>query len=129
MNKFTDICLLTNTPTGYIIFKESGDKMDNLKECCECSFKKKERSEAEYKSLINRLNRIEGQVRGLKRMLEDNSYCTDILTQTAAVSSALDAFSRELLGNHIKSCVAENIRNGNDEIIDELLDTLRKMMK
>lgn len=129
MNKFTDICLLTNTPAGYIISKESGDKMDNSRECCECSLKKKERSEAEYKSLINRLNRIEGQVRGLKRMLEDNSYCTDILTQTAAVSSALDAFSRELLGNHIKSCVAENIRSGNDEIIDELLDTLRKMMK
>lgn len=120
---------LTNTPTGYIISEESGDKMDDINKCCECSLKKKERSEAEYKSLINRLNRIEGQIRGLKRMLEDDSYCTDILTQTAAVSSALDAFSRELLGNHIKSCVAENIRNGNDEIIDELLDTLRKMMK
>lgn len=103
--------------------------MDETTKCCECSSKKKERSEAEYKSLINRLNRIEGQVRGLKRMLDENSYCTDILTQTTAVSSALDAFSRELLGNHIKSCVAENIRNGNDEIIDELLDTLRKMMK
>ena len=99
------------------------------KVCCECCKKTKERSESEYKSLMNRLNRIEGQVRGLKRMLDENAYCTDILTQAAAVSSAVNAFSKELLGNHIKSCVADNIRKGNDEIIDELLDTLRKMMK
>ena len=98
-------------------------------ECCECRIKTKERSENEYKSLMNRLNRIEGQVRGLKRMLDENAYCTDILTQAAAVSSAVNAFSKELLGNHIKSCVADNIRRGNDDIIDELLDTLRKMMK
>lgn len=98
-------------------------------ERCDCCKKTKERSEAEYKSLMNRLNRIEGQVRGLKRMLEGNAYCTDILTQATAVSSAVNAFSKELLGNHIKSCVADNIRMGNDEIIDELLDTLRKMMK
>ena len=97
--------------------------------CCECCKKTKERSEAEYKSLINRLKRIEGQVRGLKRMLDENAYCTDILTQAAAVSSAVNAFSKELLGNHIRSCVADNIRMGNDEIIDELLDTLRKVMK
>ena len=99
------------------------------KKCCECRKKTKERSDGEYKSLMNRLNRIEGQVRGLKRMLDENAYCTDILTQAAAVSSAVNAFSKELLGNHIKSCVADNIRKGNDEIIDELLDTLRKMMK
>lgn len=98
-------------------------------ERCDCCKKTKERSESEYKSLMNRLNRIEGQVRGLKRMLEGNAYCTDILTQATAVSSAVNAFSKELLGNHIKSCVADNIRMGNDEIIDELLDTLRKMMK
>lgn len=97
--------------------------------CHECCKKTKKRSESEYKSLINRLNRIEGQVKGIKRMLEENAYCTDILTQTAAVNSAINAFSKELLGNHIRSCVADNIRNGNDEIIDELLDTLRKMMK
>ena len=100
-----------------------------INECCECYKKTKERSESEYKSLMNRLNRIEGQVRGLKRMLDENAYCTDILTQAAAVSSAVNAFSKELLGNHIKSCVADNIRKGNDDIIDELLDTLRKMMK
>lgn len=100
-----------------------------INECCECCKKTKERSESEYKSLMNRLNRIEGQVRGLKRMLDENAYCTDILTQAAAVSSAVNAFSKELLGNHIKSCVADNIRKGNDEIIYELLDTLRKMMK
>ena len=100
-----------------------------INECCECCKKTKERSESEYKSLMNRLNRIEGQVRGLKRMLDENAYCTDILTQAAAVSSAVNAFSKELLGNHIKSCVADNIRKGNDDIIDELLDPLRKMMK
>ena len=99
--------------------------------CDEClkSGKTKERSEQEYKSLINRLNRIEGQIRGIKGMVENNAYCTDILVQAAAVSAALNAFSRELLSNHIHTCVADNIRNGNDEVIDELMDTLRKLMK
>ncbi len=96
---------------------------------CECCRKTKERSAAEYKKLINRLNRIEGQVRGIKGMVENNAYCTDILIQTAAVNAALDSFERELLSNHIRSCVAENIRKGNDEVIDELIDTLAKLMK
>lgn len=94
-----------------------------------CNTKTKIRSEEEYKSLINRLNRIEGQIRGLKGMVEKNAYCTDILTQVAAANAALSAFSRELLENHIKSCVAQDIRNGKDETVDELLETLRKMMK
>ena len=94
----------------------------------ECQ-KKKLRSEKELKCLINRLNRLEGQVRGIKRMVNENAYCIDILTQTAAVSAAVDAFSRELLAEHIKTCVAEGIKNGDDEVVDELLGAMQKLMK
>ena len=96
--------------------------------CC-CTHKTKERSEAELLSLTNRLNRIEGQIRGIKKMVENSAYCTDILTQVSAVSAALNAFNKELLANHIKTCVAEDIRNGKDETIDELVITLQKLMK
>lgn len=94
-----------------------------------CCVKTKKRSEKEYKSLINRLNRIEGQIRGIRTMLENDAYCTDILTQCSAAHAALDAFNRELLSNHIKTCVADDIRAGSDEKIDELVDTLRKLMR
>ncbi|MBQ4556575.1 MAG: metal-sensing transcriptional repressor [Clostridia bacterium] len=94
-----------------------------------CCVKTKKRSEKEYKSLINRLSRIEGQIRGIRNMVENDAYCTDILTQASAVSAAIDAFNRELLANHIKTCVADDIRNGGDEKIDELLYTLRKLMR
>ncbi|MGN1014528.1 MAG: metal-sensing transcriptional repressor [Butyricicoccus sp.] len=94
-----------------------------------CCHKTKERSEEEYKRLINRLNRIEGQIRGIRGMVERSAYCPDILAQAAAANAALNAFSRELLSNHIRTCVADDIRNGNDETIDELLATLQKMMK
>lgn len=97
-----------------------------MSECCQ---RQKVRSEAEYRSLINRLNRIEGQVRGIKNMVENSAYCTDILIQTSAITSALNAFSKELLSRHIKQCVTENIKNGDEQIIDELLDTLQKLMK
>lgn len=97
------------------------------KDCC--SHKTKQRSEEEYKSLIHRLNRIEGQVRGIRKMVEANTYCTDILTQVSAVNAALNAFNRELLANHIRTCVADDIRNGKDETIDELVCTLQKLMK
>ncbi len=96
---------------------------------CQCCHKTKERSEEEYTALIHRLNRIEGQIRGIKKMVENNAYCTDIMIQTAAANAALSAFNRELLSNHIRTCVADNIRNGNDEIIDELMLTLQKLMK
>lgn len=101
--------------------------MNKEKKCC-CS-KKKERSEAEVKSLINRLNRIEGQVRGIKRMLEEEKYCTDILIQVSAINAALNSFNRELLANHMRTCVVDDIRAGNDEVIEDLLTTLQKMMK
>ncbi len=89
----------------------------------------KERDDEEYRRLMHRLNRIEGQVRGIKGMLEKSAYCVDILTQSAAVSAAINAFNRELLASHIRSCVAEDIRQGKDETIDELTAMLQKLMK
>lgn len=94
-----------------------------------CCHRTKERSEAEYKSLIHRLNRIEGQIRGIRGMLGKSAYCPDILAQAAAANAALNAFGRELLAQHIRTCVAQDIRSGKDETIDELLDTLRKWMR
>ena len=94
-----------------------------------CCHKTKERSEKELKDLLNRLNRIEGQIRGIRGMVERDAYCTDILTQVAAVSAALNGFSKELLSNHIKTCVAQDIRDGKDETIDELVMTQQKLMK
>lgn len=96
--------------------------------CCHCSQRKKERSPEEYKKLIHRLNRIEGQIRGIKGMVENNAYCPDILIQSAAVNAAINAFNK-LLANHIRTCVAGDIRNGKDEVIDELVVTLQKLMK
>jgi len=94
-----------------------------------CHIKTKERSPEEYKALINRLSRIEGQVRGIKGMVEKNAYCTDIIMQAAAVGAALDAFNRELLSAHIKSCVAQDIKAGKDETVTELVELLHKLMK
>lgn len=100
---------------------------EKCKKCEKC--KKKERSEEEYKRLINRLNRISGQINGIRRMVENSAYCTDILIQVAAANAALNSFSKELLAEHIRTCVADNIKNGNDDVIDELVTTLRKLMK
>lgn len=97
-------------------------------ECCH-SHKTKRRTPQERKLLMNRLNRIEGQIRGIKGMLENDAYCTDILIQSSAVTAAVNAFNRELLANHIHTCVAEDIRCGKDEVIDELVATLQKLMK
>lgn len=100
--------------------------MEN-KNCC-CA-KTKVRTEQEYKDLITRLNRIEGQIRGIKGMVERDAYCTDILTQVSAANAALNSFTKVLLANHIKTCVAQDIRAGKDETIDELVSTLQKLMK
>ena len=97
-------------------------------ECCE-HCKMKHRTEREAKTLVNRLNRIEGQVRGVKGMVESDVYCTDILVQVSAITSALNSFTKELLASHIRTCVADDIRRGNDEVIDELVATLQKLMK
>lgn len=95
---------------------------------CDC-MRKKHRDDTEYKALINRLNRIEGQIRGIRGMVEKDAYCIDILTQTSAVNAALNAFCKELLAQHIKTCVAEDIKKGNAETVDELVATLQKLMK
>lgn len=97
-------------------------------ECC-CGKKTKERSPEEYKKLIHRLNRIEGQIRGIKGMVERDAYCTDILVQSSAVAAALNAFNKELLANHIRTCVADGIRGGDDEVIDELVSIVQRLMK
>ncbi|MDO4561745.1 MAG: metal-sensing transcriptional repressor [bacterium] len=93
------------------------------------SQKMTERTEEERKKLIHRLNRIEGQIRGIRGMVERNIYCTDILTQSAAVTAAVNAFNKDLLASHIRHCVARDIRAGKDEVIDELTATLQKLMK
>lgn len=110
------------TPHGYI----GGITMDNT--TC-CNHKTKQRSQDELKALINRLNRIEGQIRGIKKMVETDAYCTDILIQVSAANAALNAFNKELLANHIRTCVADDIKNGKDSTIDELVVTLQKLMK
>lgn len=94
-----------------------------------CCHKTKDRTEEEMRRLLNRLSRIEGQIRGIRRMVEQDAYCTDILTQSAAVTAAMNAFNRDLLANHIRTCVADDIRAGKDEVIDDLVATLQKLMK
>lgn len=96
---------------------------------CECTEKTTDRSQEERKKLIHRLNRIEGQIRGIRGMVEKDAYCTDILVQSAAVNAAVNAFNKELLAAHIKGCVARDIREGKEEVIEELVVTLQKLMK
>lgn len=98
------------------------------KTVCACC-KTTDRSEEEKRRLIHRLNRIEGQIRGIRGMLERDAYCTDILTQCAAVNAAVNAFNRDLIASHIRGCVVRDVREGKDEVIDELVDTLQKLMK
>ena len=101
------------------------DKNNN----CPCSSRKKNRDDKEYKDLITRLNRIEGQIRGLKRMIEENAYCPDILVQSAAANAAINSFNRVLMANHLRSCVISDLKDGNEETIDELVKTMQKLMK
>ena len=103
--------------------------MEKEKKCPECTHRIKKRTEEETKLMINRLNRIEGQVRGIRRMVENNAYCPDILIQVSAITAALNSFNKKLLANHIETCVAENIREGNDDVIQELVNVLPKLMK
>lgn len=100
--------------------------MDENRECC---VKKKERSDKEHRDMLNRLSRVEGQIRGIKRMVEEDAYCTDILIQVSAANAALNSFNKVLLAEHIRTCVAEDIRNGGEETIDELVAVLQKLMK
>ncbi len=106
----------------------NGHDMDGAAAACPCH-RTKARSEEESRALINRLSRIEGQVRGIRGMVERDAYCPDILTQVAAVTAALNAFNRELLAEHIRTCVKDDLHAGHDETVDELVATLYKLMK
>jgi len=127
------------TNAGSYQFRVQGEeKMDSQKSkaeqtsaCCSTDGgdKMTYRTEDEKKALVNRLNRMEGQIRGLKGLLEKDAYCTDILTQSAAVTAAMNSFNKELLASHIRGCVARDIREGKDEVIDELVALLQKLMK
>jgi DNA-binding FrmR family transcriptional regulator len=105
--------------------------MDKLEEIQEesCCCRKKQRSEKEVRDLINRLKRVEGQIRGIQRMVEEDCYCPDIIVQVAAANAALNSFNKVLLAEHIRTCVAEDVREGNDDKVDELVGMLQKLMK
>ena len=103
--------------------------MNEITETKNCSCRKRIRDEKEKRDLMNRLKRIEGQVRGLQRMLDEDAWCPDILTQASAVNSAVNSFCRTLLANHLRTCVTEDILAGHEETMDELMDTLQKLMK
>ena len=98
-------------------------------ENCGCCSKTTDRTDEERKKLINRLNRIEGQIRGIRGMIEKDAYCADILMQSAAVNAAVNSFNKDLIASHIRGCVARDIRDGRDDVIDELVATLQKLMK
>lgn len=123
-----------NTPRGYKP-KERADMPNNInekseKKCTHCSCGKTTvRDEARKKQLLNRLKRMEGQLRGIQTMIENDAYCNDILIQSAAVSAAIGSFNKELLSDHIHHCVARDLREGKDEVIDELTETLKKLMR
>lgn len=104
-------------------------QQENSNRCCHCMEKHTLRSEEQKKALINRLKRIEGQVRGVQQMLEKDAYCNDILVQSAAISAAMNAFNKEILATHIHTCVVRDIREGRDEVVDELVSTIQKLMK
>ena len=105
------------------------DREENNTDIPEMSDRRRRRSNTEYRSLMNRLKRIEGQIRGIEGMLERDAYCPDILIQVSSVNSALNSFNKELMASHIKGCVANDIRNGDDETIDELVKVMQKLMK
>lgn len=113
-----------------MIEKSSAQTCENSSErsCC-CGTRHKKRTEEEQKALLTRLRRIEGQIRGLEKMVENDAYCPDILVQSSAATSALNSFNKVLLGCHIRSCVAEDIRSGKDETVDELCELLQRLMK
>lgn len=139
----TFIFLLQYTLIGYIIsleekipiwglcekVQEEISMEDTNNVCPGCSHRTKERSEKEKRSMINRLSRIEGQVRGIRKMVENDAYCPDILIQVSAVNAALNSFNKVLLAEHIRTCVTEDIREGKEETIDELVLVLQKLMK
>ena len=116
-------------PPGGIIIKTRKTGMSEKQTCPHCGDRKKKRTQEEKDALIRRLKLAEGQIRGIQKMLEEDAYCPDVLVQVSAVSAALNSFNRELLACHIRSCVAEDIREGKDEAIDDFVKVLQKLMK
>ena len=100
--------------------------MESMKPCCE---KSTHRTEEQRKALIHRLNRIEGQIRGLRGMIEADAYCTDVLTQSAAVNAAVNAFNRDLIAAHVRGCVSKELKAGNEAVVDDLICTLERLMR
>lgn len=107
----------------------SSEVLEEKVNCIKCADKTKKRDEKEYKALLKRLCIIEGQVRGVKKMLEEDRYCVDIITQASAVAAAINSFNKTIMADHIKTCVVDEIKNGNEEVIDELLATFKNLMK
>lgn len=117
-------------PAAETAAKQSTGNTAETKTCPHCGIHDtKERSSEERKNLLNRLKRIEGQVRGLEKMVEEDAYCPNVLVQASAVSSAINSFNKALMAEHIRSCVVEDIRDGNDATIEELISVLQKLMK
>ena len=117
--------LTINTPRGYIKFMKD-------KNCCcsvhtESDAKKTIRRDEEKKKLVTRLSKIEGQIRGIKNMVDADAYCTDLLVQVSAVRSALESLSLEVLKNHINGCVKRDLKEGKNEVVDELIWILQKL--
>ncbi|MBQ8184188.1 MAG: metal-sensing transcriptional repressor [Lachnospiraceae bacterium] len=108
--------------------EEKKQELQQEESCC-CCQKKKHRETEEYRNLLNRLSRIEGQVRGVRNMVEEERYCVDILNQVSAIQSALNSFNKELLSSHIKTCVVEDIRRGDEQVVDELCEAIKKLMR
>ena len=105
---------------------KNGEK--EQKKCC-CGSRTKNRTQDEYDALVHRLNRVEGQIRGIRKMLESNAYCIDIITQVSAANAALNSFTKELLSEHIRTCVINDIKDGKTETADELAKTLQRLLK
>lgn len=115
-----------------MLFKNSEERKETMEEnkavsCCGCHRKSTPRQDMELKQLKNRLNRITGQLNGISRMLDENRYCGDILTQVAAVESALQAFGYVILQDHMETCVVEEIKKGNTDIVDEAVELMKKL--
>ena len=120
---------IINSSYGVENIEAKGVEALNAEDMSNCCCHKKLRSDKEIKGLMNRLSRIEGQIRGIKRMLEEDAYCIDIINQVSAANCALNSFTKVILANHIKSCVAEDVKEGSEEKLDELVKTLQKLMK
>ena len=108
---------------------DSEKKNRQKKHCCREEMRHTYRTEEEKKAMMARLKRVEGQIRGIEKMVEQDQYCPDILIQVSAATSALNSFTKVLLANHVKGCVATDIKNGNDETIDELCNVLQRLMR